>query len=220
MKKITIFAASLMFTAFLAQAVTMTPGTPENGASASSTGPTPLFGTRFSFDSLTPNTTFSPATYAAQGVSSISSPDGLVVSPFSTQSGPNELFDNSADGSASITITLGVGTDEMGIGIADSDGAPITLEALTSTGTVLGSSFSITLPSSTVNPFNGYFVLSDPGYDIFGLKILHPAGNANYSGLAIDDLQVNPVPEPTTLAMLAAGAAVVGAFRARARRRA
>jgi len=220
LKKITVFAASILFTAALAQAVTITPGTPENGNSASSTGPAPLFGTRFTFDSLTPNSTFSASTYAAQGVT-ISSPDGLVVSPYSTQSGPNELFDNSSDGSANIKIVLTKGTNEIGIGIADSDGVPVTIEALSSTGAVLGT-LSSTMPNNTVNPFNGYFVASDGGnYDIYGLAILQASGNAaSFSGLAIDDLQVNPTPEPATLAMFGVGAVLLGAFRVRARSRA
>jgi hypothetical protein len=177
-------------------------GTPGNSILATPTGPTPRFGTLFNFDSLTPGTTFSPTQYAAQGVS-ISSPDGLLVDPFSTQSSPNELFDNSATGSANIAITTGV-TNELGIGIADSDPTIITLQALNASGAAFGPLFTVTIPRTGVNSGNGYFTISDTAYDIYGLEI-QSAGNSNFSGLAIDDLQVAPAPEPASLALCGAG---------------
>ncbi len=209
-----IIIGSLLASGMLVQATTLITGTPRNGASASSTSPTPSFGTLYNFDSLTPNSTFAPATYAAQGVN-ISSPDGLVVLPFSTQSGPNELFDNSANGTADITIKVSTATDEIGIGIADADGVPITLQALTLTGADLGSAFTVNIPSNTVNPFNGYYVITDTSNDIGGLQILQSTGNVNFSGLAIDDLQV--APEPASFALGVAGVVVFGALRRRRR---
>ena len=190
-------------------------GTPGNSYLATPTGPSPRFGTLFNFDALTAFTTFNPSQYAAQGVT-ISSPDGLVVYPYSTQSGPNELFDNSANGSANIKIKTS-GTGEIGIGIADSDPVTITLQALNAGGTGFGSLFSVTIPTGGSNPGNGYFTISDTSYDIYGLQILESVGNANYSGLAVDDLQVAPTPEPATLALFGAGAVLVGMTRLRKR---
>ena len=190
-------------------------GTPGNAYLATPTGPSPSFGTLFNFDGLTADSTFNPSDYAAQGVT-ISSPDGLVVYPYSTQSGPNELFDNSAAGSANIKIKT-FGTQEIGIGIADSDPVTITLQALNAAGTGFGSIFSVTIPSAGSNPGNGYFTISDTHYDIYGLQILEKTGNVNYSGLAIDDLQVAPTPEPATLALFGAGACLAGIIRLRKR---
>jgi hypothetical protein len=186
-------------------------GTPGNSYLPTPTGPSPRFGTLFNFDSLTPFTTFNPSQYAAQGVT-ISSPDGLVVYPYSTQSGPNELFDNSSNGSANIKIRT-FGTQEIGIGIADSDPVTITLQALNASGTGFGSLFSVTIPTGGSNPGNGYFTISDTGYDIYGLQIEESVGNASYSGLAIDDVQVAATPEPATLALFGTGAFLLGIAR-------
>ena len=186
-------------------------GTPGNGYLATPTGPSPSFGTLFNFDSLTPNTTFNPSQYAAQGVT-ISSPDGLVVYPYSTQSGPNELFDNSSNGSANIKVRT-FGTKEIGVGIADSDPVTITLQALNASGTGFGSLFNVTIPTGGSNPGNAYFTISDTSYDIYGLQILESVGKVSYSGLAIDDLQVASTPEPATLALFGAGALLLGIAR-------
>jgi hypothetical protein len=200
---------------------TLATGTPGNSYNSPPTGVSPRFGTLFDFDALTPMSTFNPATYAAQGVN-ISSPDGLVVYPYSTQSGPNELFDNSANGSANISIKT-FGTEEIGVGIADSDitagGVPVTvyLQALNASGVGFGSLFTVTLPVDGSNPGNGYFMISDTSYDIYGLQITQPVGSVNYSGLAIDDLQVAPTPEPSTFALLGTLSLLAGAARLRRR---
>jgi hypothetical protein len=198
-------------------------GTPSNSYTLPARPtPSPSFGTIYNFDSLTPLTTFSPTTYASSGVN-ISSPDGLVVYPYSTQSGPNELFDNSAAGSANIAITTH-STNEIGIGIADSDlsaaGTPVTvyLQALNASGVGFGTLFSVTLPIDGSNPGNGYFTISDTSFDIYGLQITQPVSNAAlYSGLAIDDLQVAPTPEPATLALFGTGALLAALTRLRKR---
>ena len=75
--------------------------------------------------------------------------------------------------------------------------------------------FAVTLPTGGNNPGNGYFTVSDSKYDIYGIQISQPVGNANYSGLAIDDLQVAPTPEPASLALLGVGAILLGVLRSR-----
>jgi hypothetical protein len=190
-------------------------GTPGNAYASTPTGPSPKFGTMYNFDGLTPFTTYN--SYSASSNVTISSPDGLEVYPYSTQSGPNEMFDTSAAGSANLFIKT-FGTEEIGIGIADSDvtvgGAPVTvyLQAINSSGVGFGSLFAITLPVDGSNPGNGYFTISDTSYDIYGLQITQPVSNANlYSGLAIDDLQVAPTPEPATFALLGVSVLFAGA---------
>jgi len=144
------------------------------------------------------------------------------VYPYSTESGPNELFDNSVDGSADIDIDYAPGATAIGVGIADSDitagGSPVTiyLQALNSSGAGFGTLFSVTLPETDPNPGNGYFVIEDTTPDIYGVQITQPVGNsALYSGLAIDDVQV--APEPSSFVLLTAAAALFGAFRMRQR---
>jgi hypothetical protein len=213
-----LIVSSLILTAISASAnPTLVTGVPGNGYLATPTGPTPSVSKLFNFDDLTPNSTVSPAQYSAKGIS-IASPDGLQVIPMSTQSSPNELFNKSADGSADITIRT-PGTSQLGIGIADSDPVTIQLQPLTAAGSGLGLPFSITLSANGSNPGNGYFVISDTTNDIYGLRILQGTGNANYSGLAIDDLQigVTATPEPASLALLSVGVFLSGVTRLRRR---
>jgi hypothetical protein len=212
-------SSCLLLTSALGQATpVLTVGTPGDAMLSKPTGPSPTLGNLINFDSLTAFSTFTPSTFASQGVT-ISSPDGLVVFPFSTQSGPNELFDNSPDGSANITVGLGLGVTAIGIGIADSDPVSITLQALAANGSNLGAAFSIPLSTteSTVNTGNGYYVLQDNTSDIFGFRITQSVGNAAaFSGLAIDDLQTTP--EPSAVLLLALGAAMIlGSSRLRRR---
>jgi PEP-CTERM motif len=208
-------------------------GTPEDSQLKKPAGLSPnLGGTLINFDNLTTSVscdeeavgcpTFNPSTFVSQGITSISSPDGLIVLPFSTQSGPNELFDNSSNGTANITISLARGTSAIGIGIADSDGEvdsslTITIQALNSTGGDLGSAFVENLMNteSAVNTGNGYYVVEDTTPDIFGLQITQNVANVNFSGLAIDDLQV--APEPSSFLLLGAGVATLAFFRLRKR---
>lgn len=197
--------ALLACSLFASASTTLVTGTPGDAQLSTPTGPSLSFGPIINFDSLTPNTALSSSQYASQGITSISSPDGLTVLPYSNQSFPNYIFDNGANGTANISITLGTGTNEIGIGIADSDPVSITLQALGLNGSVLGSAFSVTIPTNTSNPFNGYYAITDTGYMIGGLEILQSSGNASYSGLAVDDLQVAPTPEPASFVLAGAG---------------
>jgi hypothetical protein len=205
----------LFLTPLLVQAdtVVLDVGTPGNALLVTPSGPSPSFGgTLLTFSTLSPFSTFNPSTYASEGIT-ISSPDGLIVLPYSTQTNPpNELFDNSSDGTANITITLASGTTGIGVGIADSDPVNIMLQALGAGGVDLGSAFTVTIPETTVNPGNGYFVVEDTtAADIRGLQITEIVGSANYSGLAISDVQV--APEPSSWVLLAGGLAMIGFYR-------
>ena len=211
-------SSCLLLTSMLAQAAPLlTVGTPGNSQLATPTLPSPTLGHLINFDALTPGSTFAAGTYASLGVTSISSPDGLLVEPYSTQSYPNELYDSSSAGTASITIMLAGGTTAIGIGIADSDPVSVVFQALAANGMALGSAFTESLASteSLVNTGNGYYVVSDITADIYGLRITETVGNANYSGLAIDDLQF--APEPSSILLMTAGVAILGSLRLRKR---
>jgi hypothetical protein len=210
----------LLLTPLIAQAIpVLVAGTPGNSQLATPTGPSPNLGSLLlSFSELTPFSTFSPSTYASRGVT-ISSPDGLIVEPFSTQSNPNFLFDNSPNGSANITISLAFGTAAIGVGIADSDSPTnIELQALGAGGVDLGSPFSVTIPETTVNPGNGYFVVEDTTADIHGLQITQTDSGADYSGLAIADVQA-VVPEPSSFLLVPGALAIIGFWRLRKKSR-
>jgi hypothetical protein len=218
--KYTLAFCGLLLTSVMAHAgPVLVTGTPSDSfLSPAVTKPSPnLGGDLLNFDSLSPLTLLS--SYSSAGVT-ISSPDGLEVLPFSTQSGPNELDDDSSDGSADIFISLSAGSRYIGVGIADSDitaaGSPVTimLQALAAGGGDLGSAFAVTIPETGPNPGNGYFLLEDTTSDIFGLQISQPVGNAAlFSGLAIDDVQA--APEPSTFMLLIAGVVIVGFSRLR-----
>lgn len=189
-------------------------GQPGDSLLSKPTTPTPGLGktTLLNFDNLTPFASY--ATYSASGVS-ISSPDGLLVLPYSTQSGPNELFDNSVDGSANLIISLATGVYSIGVGIADSDPVTVSIQALGAGGVKLGLPFleNLSTTESSINTGNGYYIVSDTISDLYCLQITQSIGNANYSGLAIDDVQLAPVPEPSTFTLLAGGLTTLSAFR-------
>ena len=223
-------AASLLLTATLVQAdtITLLTGAPSNAYNLPPiTKPSPYYGGPIvSFDGLTPCATFPPAGctnesgYSSQGLT-FTSADGLYVIPYSTQTGPNELFDNGAGGTADLFIETASGHTLIGVGIADSDtnatGAPvtITLQPLSAGNVDLGSAINVMLPTGGSNPGNGYFVVEDAsGANIYGLQITQSYNSVNNSGLAIDDVQSTP--EPSTLLLLGAGLGVLG-FRFRKR---
>ena len=151
---------------------------------------------------------------------SISSPDGLTVLPYSTQSGPNELYDASLDGSAHITLSLASPTSAVGFGIADSDPVSLTVQAIGAGGVLLGSPFTENLATteSSINTGNGYYLLRDTSSDIYGFVLTQAAGDAvDYSGLALDDVQIAPTPEPSTLTLMGLGVSSVLGLASRRR---
>jgi hypothetical protein len=202
--KITACSLCFLLTSVVAHATpVLGTGTPGNAGLGTSASPN-LHGITINFDNLDPNVPVG-SSYTSQGVT-ISSPDGLQVIPFSTQSGPNEMFDTSTGGSANLAITLTQGAYAIGVGIADSDPVTIILQALGGGGTDLGPAFSVTIPEDTFNPGNGYFVIKDGSPDILGFQITQSASDPiNFSGLAIDDVQVTFTPEPNSFVLLATG---------------
>jgi PEP-CTERM motif len=213
---LSLWGCFLLLAPLIAHAdVVLVTGTPGDSLLAAPTGPSPnLHQTLLTFSTLTPFSTFTPSTYAAEGVT-ISSPDGLIVEPYSTQSVPNYLFDNSSDGTADITISLSQAAIAIGVGIADSDSpANIQLQPLGAGDTDLGSPFAVTIPETTINPGNGYFVVEDTAATLFGLQITETDSGSNYSGLAIADVQT-AVPEPSSLWLLAGAIGILGFCRLR-----
>jgi hypothetical protein len=198
-------------------------GTPADDSTLPNTPASPnLGGFSYNFDNLIPCPTFPPSSCINfSGTSffglTISSPDGLYVIPYSAQSAPNELFDNSAAGSASISFKNSYGSTAFGVGIADSDPVTITLQALGPGYVPLGPADVITITETGSNPGNGYFIVRDTTPDIFGFTITQSVSDPNFSGLAVDDLQIAPTPEPSTFLLLIGGAAALGYSRLRRR---
>ena len=198
-------------------------GTPADDSSLPNTPASPyLGGELINFDSLASCPTFPPSgctNYSGNTFSgvTISSPDGLYAIPYSAQTAPNELYDNSAEGSANITVTTPVGLGGFGVGIADSDPVTITLQALGAGDVAFGAPDVITIPETGGNPGNGYYYVEDTTPDLYGFTITESASDPSYSGLAIDDVQA-ATPEPSTfLLLLSAGAAIFSAQRLRKR---
>lgn len=188
-------------------------GTPGDALLSTPTGPSPnLNGVLIDFSTLTPGDSFS--SYTSNNIT-ISSPDGLAVLPYSTQTAnPNELYDTSSDGSADILIST-FATNAIGVGIADSDPEPIELEALGFGGADLGS-FPVMIPENTANPGNGYYVIEDSSPDLYGLEIIQSVGSPDFSGLAISDVQA--APEPATFPLMAGALVAMAAFAWRRRK--
>lgn len=211
--RIGLCCVSLALAAPIAKAqITVTPGTPADSTFSTPKPASPnLGGTDLNFDGLTPYSSF--PSYSSGGVT-ISSPDGLTVFPFSSQSAPNELFDSSADGSANITIALNQANDAIGFGVADSDGVDLTINALGASGNTLESFTEFLDPNAgPVNePGNFYFVVSDSVSGLYGVQLMVAAPAGGGSGLAIDDVQV--APEPSSLALLATGLSSLAGFGA------
>ncbi len=210
-----LLTSLLSITATVSAAPVLGVGTPANSYLSVPSGVSPRFGTLISFDELTPNTFLNPAQYASLGVASINSPDALIVLPYSTQSGPNEIFDSSVNGTADISVRLISGVGAVSVGIADSDPVTITMQALNSTGNTFGTAFTINVATTgdPNNPGNGYYLLTDSSPDIYGFVLMQTVGNGSYSGLAIDDLQI--APEPAGIALLALGGVVVATLKLR-----
>jgi len=176
--------------------------------------------------------TFNPNQYASQGVT-ISSPDGLVIYPFSTQTaGGIELFDPGAtnsstcvangdcDGTANITISLTNPVNDLAVGITEFDDLPdppgLTIEALGAGGVVLDSADvapEVNAAESAVNTGNTYFVAEDSTPGIYGIEIKQTTATFG-SGLALSEVEYSPEPS-TVLLLIGGGLAIIGSSRLR-----
>jgi hypothetical protein len=212
-KNLLVTSAIFLATAVLSQADSIIVGTAGNSLLNTPTKPSPNVGPIISFSALPDG---SPVPSVTTGGATISSPDNVQVIPYSDMyNTPNEIYDASSNGTANLTLRLTTGTNEIGVGVADSDGVTITLQALAANGTAFGSIFSENLASTDDVNGDSYFVISDTAYDIYGFKILETAGSPNYSGLAIGDVEAAPTPEPAAFALLGAGLAILGGLRLR-----
>jgi len=213
----------VVLTPLLSQAgVVWSTGTPADDSTVPNKPASPQFGgVLINFDGLPSCQTFPPSgctNYSGTTFSgvTITSPDGLYAIPYSAQTAPNELYDNSAEGSASITVETVAGQSEFGVGISDSDPVTITLQALGAGYVALGAADVITIPETGGNPGNGYYYVQDTTSDIYGFTITQSLSDPSYSGLAIDDVQA-ATPEPSTFVLLIGGAAILEASRRRKR---
>jgi PEP-CTERM motif len=173
--------------------------------------------------------TFNPSQYASpQGVT-ISSPDGLIIFPFSDQTaGGIELFDPGAtspatcipnqtcDGTANITISLAGGVNALAVGISDfDDPVDVTLSVLGASGVIFSDTIDPTsaIEAATATTGQTYFVAEDTTPDITGIEITQslPTGG---SGLALAEVELTPEPS-TFMLLIGGGLAMIGAARLR-----
>jgi len=87
----------------------------------------------------------------------------------------------------------------------------LTIEALDAAGNVIaGESYSVTIDTDSLDQDVGRFVgIARASADIYGVRL-------SGDGVVLDDLRVNPIPEPSTYALMAAGLGLLG-FAARRR---
>ncbi len=171
--------------------------------------------------------TFNSTQYASQGVT-ISSPDGLVIFPFSDQTaGGIELFDPGAtdsstclstgtcDGTANITIGLAGGVDDLAVGLSDfDDPVSLTINVLGAGNTVLESmDVSTDIEAAAQSTGQTYFVAEDTAPGIYGLQITQST-QTDGSGLALAEVELTPEPS-TVLLMIGGGLALIGSTRLR-----
>jgi hypothetical protein len=171
------------------------------------------------FDNGVDCPTFNSSQYASEGVT-ISSPDSLLIYPFSSQTaGGIELFDpgtgGDLDGTANITIGLAGGVSELAVGISEfDDPINLTIEALGLGGTDLASmnvSAAVEAQELAGNTGNTYFVAEDTTAGIYGLQITQTIATGG-SGLALAEVEFTPEPS-TFLLLIGGGLAMIGATR-------
>lgn len=208
MTKKLLVGSALFAIASFCNATTVTVGTPndaDNGTVLS-----PKFGILINFDNLTPFTTVASNAYASQGVSSIASNNSanpLTAFPFSSQSAPNYV--STASGTGGLTITFTNPTNVAGIGVLESDGGTVTLEALGASNNLLGS-FNEVVPTTGNTAYNAYYILQDPTNDIKSFEVI------STGTFAVDDLQF--APEPVTFVLGGSGLGLLALLRLRRRR--
>jgi hypothetical protein len=242
------YIPAMLMMPLLAQAgtVTIVEGTPGDNSFLPATLPSPNFSGVINFANLesqitalgSPNTgncdnsgmncpTFNPSQYASQGVT-ISSPDGLLIYPFSDQTaGGIELFDPGAtnpstctststcDGTANITIGLAGGVQNLAVGISDfDDPVDVKITALGAGGANLGSlDVSTDIEAATAGTSQTYFVVGDTTPGIYGLEITQTTVTDG-SGLALAEVEYTPEPS-TFMLLIGGGLAMIGSARLR-----
>jgi hypothetical protein len=247
--KTLLYIPVIMMVPLLAQAgtVQIVEGTPGDNNLLPASAPSPGFSNVINFANLESQITalgstnaancdnngtncpsFNPSQYASQGVT-ISSPDGLLVYPFSDQTaGGIELFDPGAtnsstctstascDGTANITIGLAGGVNDLAVGISEfDDPVTITISALGQNGAVLASnSMNVTtdIENAAAGTGQTYFVAEDTTPGIYGLEITQTTQTFG-SGLALAEVESSP--EPSTFLLIGGGLAMIGYSRLR-----
>jgi hypothetical protein len=215
-------------------------GIPGDNSSLPVTSPSPGFSKVIDFSTLYPTgnsncinngmgcPTFNSTQYASQGAT-ISSPDGLLIYPFSDQTaGAVELFDpgstdsstctstpGTCDGTANITINLAYGVGDLAVGLSDfDDPVSLTLSVLGAGNTVLYSmDVSSAVEAATLTTGQTYFVAEDTTPAIYGLEITQTTQTFG-SGLALAEVEYTPEPS-TLLFLIGGGAAIIGISRRR-----
>ena len=195
-------------------------GVPCIGAADNTGCPTPKFGTLINFDDIirttsVPFPTLPPTQYAAQGLISMTNSDPLfplLVVPGS-QSGPNAVGTQADDFWAmNAMFRLNGVTDKIGIGIANSSDLTnpsiYFITAYDVNGHILAPPAQA--PDFTIQgvtfPEN-YSGFSDSLYEIAALGVSCSVTTPRIGavGCEVDDLQFDPVPEPSSLLLLSAG---------------
>jgi len=162
----------------------------------------PVFGTLINFDDQAAGTAIGAGDYAAMGLASITETEG--VGTFSRYAGSQSLpnyIGTGVGGERGTDANLGWdGTimfefanlaSMVGIGIANSQGGPETI-------TVYDSFMQLLETYQASSGTNVYNVISRGVYDI---KYMAVTGDF----FALDDLQFNAIPEPTTMLLMATG---------------
>lgn len=170
----------------------------------------PIFGTLVDFDDQPTGTPVLAGDYAAFGVASIVELTGGTLARYAgSQSAPNyigtgfgyEIWGPHTGGwDGIIQINLAKPASQIGIGIADSQGADF-LSVYDAGGNLL--------ETYLINPgINVYAVITRPTYDISRIEV-------NGDFFALDDLQFNAIPAPGAILLGTIGVGVVGWLRRR-----